>query len=466
MPAFPNLKNRTWNYSADDNLLSGLDVGNEAHYIPVFACPYAEKVPGFAEGNHTQGVGQTQYVPDWNRIAPAQRYSEWVSENPDKMMDGEYLGFMPESTFNDPNLVNAIRAQQEYTDAEEFKDRTAPTVKRLTLEQMIEQYMEAILRDKRTMAHIMSQAHMLKGATPFEQREFIRSMVTRQLSMGTTPQYQQTQQTLMDYFGIPTMQEPQAAAGAGLAPPPAPPPAPGSSVAATYAGSESSASVMPASSASSSAYPTTTATPSVQEMVNQAMSRVDVLTSSVGGSLTDSRPSSPQFGRTRLTQASLMAHQMERNRFAIGGEESHEDTGEYMAPTGITDESRFGGGGVFTSFALPAAPASRDGFGNYAGAAPSAFIHSGAGFGAPMPDEPPEYGSQSQASTLSRGRGSEPSEPSFDPDVSSGERERHRQSVSGLKAAKSESSGSSSGLVFPGKPVTAASKRGKKKGKK
>ena len=463
MPAFPNLKNRTWNYSADDNLLSGLDVGNEAHYIPVFACPYAEKVPGFAEGNHTQGVGQTKYVPDWNRIAPAQRYSEWVAENPDKMLDGEFNGFMPQSTFNDPNLVNAIRMQQEYTDAEEFKDRTAPTVKRLTLEQMIEQYMEAILRDKRTMAHIMSQAHMLKGATPFEQREFIRSMVTRQLSMGTTPQYQQTQQTLMDYFGIPTMEEPQAAAGAGLAPP-APPPAPGSSVAGTYASSESMATTYPASSAASSSTEPSY-TPSIQELVSQAMGRIDFLTSSTGGSLTDSRPSSPQFGRTRLTQAALMAHQMERNRFAIGGEEQHEDAGEYMAPTAITDQSRFGGGGVFTSFALPAAPASTDGFGNYAGAAPSAFIHSGGGFGARIPDEPSEYGSQSQASTLSRGRGSEPSEPSFDPSVSSGERERHRQKVSGLKGAKSESSGSSSGPAVPGKPVTAASKRGKKKGK-
>ena len=200
------------------------------------------------------------------------------------------------------------------------------------------------------------------------------------------------------------------------------------------------------------------------------MGRVDYLTSSVGGSLTDSRPSSPQFGRTRLTQASLMAHQMERNRFAIGGEESHEDTGEYMAPTGITDESRFGSGGVFTSFALPSAPASRDGFGNYAGAAPSAFIHSGAGFGGRQPigatkGGRPIYGSESQGSTISRGRGSEPSEPSFDPSVSSGERERHRQKVSGLKGAKSESSGSSSGPVVPGKPVTAASKRGKKKGK-
>ena len=465
MPAFPNLKNRTWNYSADDNLLSGLDIGNEAHYIPVFACPYAEKVPGFAEGNHTRGVGQTQYVPDWNRIAPAQRYSEWVSENPDKMMDGEYNGFMPEATFNDPNLVNAIRMQQEYTDAEEFKDRTAPTIKRLTLEQMIEQYMEAILRDKRTMAHIMSQAHMLKGATPFEQREFIRSMVTRQLSMGTTPQYQQTQQMLMDYFGIPTMQEPQAAAGAGLAPP-APPPAPDSSVAATYAGSESMATTYPASSAASSSTEPSY-TPSIQELVNQAMGRVDVLTSSVGGSLTDSRPSSPQFGRTRLTQASLMAHQMEQNRFAIGGEESHENTGEYMAPTAITDESRFGRGGVFTSFALPSAPANRDGFGNYAGPSSShssmvvsPFVHSGGGFGAPMPDEP-RYGSEHGGSTITIGsqpidvtRGSRP------PSVSSGERERHRQSVSGLKGAKAESSGSSSGPVIPAKP------RSKKKGKK
>jgi hypothetical protein len=463
MPAFPNLKNRTWNYSADDNLLSGLDVGNEAHYVPVFACPYAEKVPGFAEGNHTQGVGQTQYVPDWNRIAPAQRYSEWVAENPDKMMGGEYNGFMPEATFNDPNLVNAIRAQQEYTDAEEFKNRTAPTVKRLTLEQMIEQYMEAILRDKRTMAHIMSQAHMLKGATPFEQREFIRSMVTRQLSMGTTPQYQQTQQTLMDYFGIPTMQEPQAAAGAGLAPP-APPPAPGSSVAATYAGSESTATTYSASSAASSVASTEPSyTPSVQELVNQAMGRVDYLTSSIGGSLTDSRPSSPEFGRTRLTQAALMAHQMERNRFAIGGEEQHEDAGEYMAPTAISDESRFGGGGVFTSFAIPSAPANRDGFGDYAGAAPllSPLHGSTMTIGSAPIDVTkggrPIYGSESQGSTISRGRGSEPSEPSFDPSVSSGERERHRQRLSGLKAAKAESS--SSGPVVPGKP------RGKKKGK-
>jgi hypothetical protein len=163
---------------------------------------------------------------------------------------------------------------------------------------------------------------------------------------------------------------------------------------------------------------------------------------------------------------------MERNRFAIGGEESHEDTGEYMAPTAITDESRFGGGGVFTSFALPSAPASRDGFGNYAGAAPllSPLHGSTMTLGSQPIDVTkggrPIYGSESQGSTISRGRGSEPSEPSFDPSVSSGERERHRQSVSGLKAAKSESSGSSSGLVFPGKPVTAASKRGKKKTKK
>ena len=324
------------------------------------------------------------------------------------------------------------------------------------------------------MAHIMSQAHMLKGATPFEQREFIRSMVTRQLSMGTTPQYQQTQQTLMDYFGIQTMQEPQAAAGAGLPPAPAPPPAPGSSVAATYAGSESTATTYPASSASSSSAPPTTPTepsytPSIQEMVNRAMGRVDYLTSSVAGSLTDSRPSSPEHGRTRLTQAALAAHQMERNRFAIGGEESHEDTGEYMAPTGITDESRFGSGGVFTSFALPSAPASRDGFGNYAGAAP--FIHSGDGFGAATAIGVTKggrriYETQSQGTTHSRGRGSEPSEPSFDPSVSSGEREQHRQRLSALKSAKAESSGSSSGPVVPGKPKTSAAKKGKKKGKK
>ena len=471
MPAFPNLVNRTWNYSADDNLLSGLDVGNEAHYVPVFPCPYVEKVPGFAEGNHTQGVGQSKYVPDWNRIAPAQQYSHWAAENPDLQLDGEYNGFHPEATFNDPNLVNAIRLQQAFTDAEEFKDRTAPTVNRLTLEQMIEQYMEAILRDKKTMAHIMNQAHMLKGATPFEQREFIRSMVTRQLSMGTTPQYQQTQQMLMDYFGIPSMQEPDAAAGAGLpavapagAPPAAAPPPPGSSVAATDGSSAPSmaASSLTGYAPSSSSEPSYT--PSVADMVRRAMGRVDLLTSSHSGSLDDSRPSSPTLGRTRLTEASLMAHQMERNRFALGGEESHEDTGEYMAPTAITDESRFGGGGTFTSFALPpAVGGSSDAFGRFMGAGPSTIIHSGGGFGAPMPGGPgsetggstmtigsqpidltkggrPIYGSESQGSTISRGRGSEPSDPS-----------------------KASSSGSE---VFPGKPLSGAAKRAKKKGKK
>jgi hypothetical protein len=148
---------------------------------------------------------------------------------------------------------------------------------------------------------------------------------------------------------------------------------------------------------------------------------------------------------------------MERNRFAIGGEESHEPAGEYMAPTGITDESRFGSGGVFTSFALPSAPANRDGFGNYAGAEPAIDVTKG---GRPI------YGSESQGSTISRGRGSEPSDPSFDPDVSSVEREQHRQRLSALKGAKAESSGSSSGPAVPGKPSPSAAKKGKKKGKK
>ena len=521
MPAFPNLVNRTWNYSADDNLLSGLDVGSEAHYIPVFPCPYAEKVPGFAEGSHTQGVGQSKYIPDWNRIAPAQQYTHWAAENPDLQLGGEFNGFHPEATFNDPNLVNAIRLQQAYTDAEEFKDRTAPTVKRLTLEQMIEQYMEAILRDKKTMAYIMDQAHMLKGATPFEQREFIRSMVTRQLSMGTTPQYQQTQQMLMDYFGIPSMQEPEAAAGAGLpavAPAGAPPP-PASSVAATEASSAPSMAASsltgysPSESSSEPSY-----TPSVADMVQRAMGRIDLLTSSHSGSLDDSRSSSPTLGRTRLTEASLMAHQMERNRFAIGGEESHEGVGEYMAPTAISDESRFRSGGTFTSFALPSVD--DPGLPTYGGhsevfsramnAGPSTFIFSGGGYGAPMPGERPQYGSEgggstatigsqpidltkggrpiygseSQGSTISRGRGSEPSDPSIDPDLSPEEVKRLRLNREAIQAEarrkndeylnqlafakkkSASSSGSSSAPVVPGKPVMATAKRAKKKGKK
>ena len=208
MPAYPVLKNFQVTGQPDDFQLGGYRGYRDPNYIPAVPSAYEEIAPGFSQGARVY----QDYSPLWNELLPQMDYHQFVHNNPDKQLDGEFVGM--QASFADPDFVGMLLAQQTTEDRIEHEDKSHPIKDRESLETLLQEYIQGQLMDTKQMNAIKAEAARLRaeGASEYEIRQFIQQMTEKQMFMGNSHQYGLQQNAIMDYFGI----DPNA-------PPPEPP---------------------------------------------------------------------------------------------------------------------------------------------------------------------------------------------------------------------------------------------------
>lgn len=208
MPAYPVLKNLQVTGVPDDFQLGGYRGYRDPNYIPQVKPAYEEIAPGFSQGARVY----QDYSPLWNELLPQMDYHQFVHNNPDQQLDGEFVGM--QASFADPNFTGMLLAQQMAEDQIEYEDKSHPIKDRESLEQLLQEYIQGQLMDAKQMNAIKAEAARLRanGASEYEIRQYIQELTEQQMFMGNSHQYSLQQNAIMDYFGI----DPNA-------PPPEPP---------------------------------------------------------------------------------------------------------------------------------------------------------------------------------------------------------------------------------------------------
>lgn len=393
MPAYPVLQNTQVTGQPDDFQLGGYRGYRDPNYIPAVPPAYEEIAPGFSQGARVY----QEYTPLWNELLPQMEYHKFLHNNPDQQLDGEFVGM--QASFADPDFTGMLLAQQMEEDHIEHDDKTFPVRQRQSLEQMIQEYIQAQLLDRKHMNAIKAEAARLRanGASELEIRQFIQELTAKQMFMGNSQQYGLQQEAILNYFGIDPNAEPadpDAPADPADAPPAAEPPAPLMQIADAPVMQPRLAPLVQVADAPVSR-PVLGSRPGDPEQM-----RLDYLTAGIASRVAG-RESAQARASVQTAQETLL--DAIANASAARASGSAASTvpaapapqvrpASIQPPAGesvATDMSRFARGGTFTSFALP----------------PS--IHSGGGFGAPMPGERPQYGSESEASTVSTSEAAE-----------------------------------------------------------
>lgn len=226
MPAYPVLQNTQVTGQADDFQLGGYRGYRDPNYIPAVPPAYEEIAPGFSQGARVY----QDYSPLWNELLPQMDYHQFVHNNPDEQLDGEFVGM--QASFADPDFTGMLLAQQMEEDHIEHDDKTFPVRQRQSLEQMIQEYIQGQLLDRKHMNAIKAEAARLRanGASELEIRQFIQELTAKQMFMSNSHQYGMQQDAILNYFGIDPNAEPAdpdaEPAPPADAPPAAEPPAP------------------------------------------------------------------------------------------------------------------------------------------------------------------------------------------------------------------------------------------------
>jgi hypothetical protein len=207
MPAYPILKNLQVTGEPDDFQLGGYRGYRDPNYIPAVPPAYEEIVPGFSQGARVY----QDYSPLWNELLPQMDYHQFVHNNPDKQLDGEFVGM--QASFSDPDFVGMLLAQQMQEEHIEHEDKTLPVRDRMSLEELIQQYIQGQLMDAKQMNAIKAEAARLRaeGASEMEMRQYIQELTAQQMFMGNSQQHGLTQNAILQYFGVATP-EPATAA--------------------------------------------------------------------------------------------------------------------------------------------------------------------------------------------------------------------------------------------------------------
>ena len=225
MPAYPILQNTQVTGQPDDYQLGGYRGYRDPNYIPAVQPAYEEIVPGFSQGARVY----QDYSPLWNELLPQMDYHQFVHNNPDDQLDGEFVGM--QASFADRDFTGMLLAQQMEEEHIEHDDKTFPVRQRQSLEQMIQEYIQGQLLDRKHANAIKAEAARLRanGASELEIRQFIQELTAKQMFMGNSYEYGVQQDAILQYFGIDPNAEPadpDAPAAPADAPPAAEPPAP------------------------------------------------------------------------------------------------------------------------------------------------------------------------------------------------------------------------------------------------
>lgn len=225
MPSYPVLQNIQVTGQPDDFQLGGYKGYRDPNYIPAVPSAYEEIAPGFSQGARVY----QQYTPLWDELLPQMDYHKFIHNNPDDQLDGEFVGL--QASFADPDFTGMLLAQQMEEEHIEHDDKTFPVRQRQSLEQMIQEYIQGQLLDRKHMNAIKAEAARLRanGASELEIRQFIQELTAKQMFMGNSQQYGLQQEAILNYFGIDPNAEPadpDAPADPADAPPAAEPPAP------------------------------------------------------------------------------------------------------------------------------------------------------------------------------------------------------------------------------------------------
>lgn len=219
---YANLRNRDYTGSADDYQLAGYTIGDPT-MIPYDQPAFPEITPGFSQGARV-------YRPT-SFPADAIPYHEIIHQTGEQL-DGEFLHM--QASFTDPDFVAMLLPQQIENEREESVSLLQP---RLDLEDMIQKHVSGLLSDQRAMDQLKDQAYQLRGASEYEKREFLQNLITNQMALGASADYERMHRSIAQYFGIapegptrppvaPRPPSPPAPPGAPVtpAPPPMPPP--------------------------------------------------------------------------------------------------------------------------------------------------------------------------------------------------------------------------------------------------
>ncbi len=225
MPAYPVLKNTQVTGQPDDFQLGGYKGYRDPNYIPAVEPAYEEIAPGFSQGARVY----QSYTPLWDELLPTMAYHQFVHDHDDQQLDGEFVGM--QASFSDPDFVGMLLGQQMEEEHIEHDDKTFPVRQRQSLEQMIQEYIQGQLLDRKHVNAIKAEAARLRanGASELEIRQFIQELTAKQMFMGNSHQYGVQQDAILDYFGIDPNAEPadpDAPAAPADAPPAAEPPVP------------------------------------------------------------------------------------------------------------------------------------------------------------------------------------------------------------------------------------------------
>lgn len=216
---YANLRNRDYTGSADDYQLAGYTIGDPT-MIPYDQPAFPETTPGFSQGARV--YRPTSFPVD------AIPYHEIIHQTGEQL-DGEFQHM--QASFTDPDFVAMLLPQQIENEKAESVSILQP---RLDLEDLIQKHVTGLLSDQKAMDQLKDQAYQLKGASEYEKREFLQNLITNQMSLGASANYERMHRSIAQYFGIspegPTRppvvpRPPTPPLPPGAPPPPPPPPA-------------------------------------------------------------------------------------------------------------------------------------------------------------------------------------------------------------------------------------------------